>query len=199
MERPARRAARAAPLPEPERLVKVTSKFPTLGFETFWVSPPEFLEYREWNRSFTDLGAYRATDVSVAGTDQPVRVRGAVVSASLFSVLGVAPQLGRVFTEAEDVDGGPPVAVISHRLWVESFGASPAVVGGPITIDGAARTLLGVMPPRFDLEEGGIQVWLPLGLSAQRSHPPRQPLPLPDRPTASPRRRWSRRAPSSTR
>ncbi|HEX2465383.1 MAG TPA: ABC transporter permease, partial [Thermoanaerobaculia bacterium] len=153
------------PYPQPQRLLKVTSQFPTLGFEQFWISPPEFLEYREWNRSFTDLGAYRAIDVSVAGTDQPVRVRGAVVSASLFSVLGVPPQHGRVFTETEDVDGGPPVAVISHRLWVESLGASPAVVGGPITIDGAARTLLGVMPPRFDLEEGGIQVWLPLGLS----------------------------------
>ncbi len=154
------------PYPEPERLLQVTSKFPTLGFERFWVSPPEFLEYREWNRSFTDLGAYRVTDVSVAGTDQPVRVRCAVVSASLFSVLGVAPQLGRVFTAAEDVDGGPPVAVISHRLWVESFGASPSVVGGPITINGTARTLLGVMAPRFDVDESGIQVWLPLGLSA---------------------------------
>jgi predicted permease len=153
------------PYPQPERLVRVTSKFPRLGFDRFWVSPPEFLEYREWNRSFTDLGAFRAIDVSVAGNEQPVRVRAAVASASLFPVLGVVPQLGRVFTEAEDVDGGPPVAVISHRLWIESFGASPAVIGGPITIDGAARTLLGVMPPRFDLEEGGIQVWLPLGLS----------------------------------
>ena len=88
----------------------------------------------------------------------PVRVRAAAVSASLFSTLGVAPALGRVFTEAEDRDGGPPVAVISHRLWVESFGASPAVVGGPITIDGSVRTLVGVMPKRFDLEEGGVQV-----------------------------------------
>ena len=67
-----------------------------------------------------------------------------------------------MFTEAEDRDGGPPVAVISHRLWVESFGASPAVVGGPITIDGSVRTLVGVMPKRFDLEEGGVQVWLPV-------------------------------------
>ena len=95
-----------------------------------------------------------------------MRVRGAVVSASLFSVLGTPPELGRVFTAEEDVDGGPPVAVISHRLWVESFAASPAVVGGPITIDGQERTLLGVMPPRFDVEESGIQVWMPLAFSA---------------------------------
>src|SRR6185369_14822792 len=117
------RAVLLAPLPypQPERLVQATSKFPTLGFERFWVSAPEFLEYREWNRSFTELGAYRARDVSVAGVDRPVRVRGAIVSASLFDVLGVAPALGRVFTAGEDVGGGPPVAVMSHRLWVESF------------------------------------------------------------------------------
>ena len=161
------------PYPQPERLLKVTSKFPTLGFETLLglaarvprVPRVEPIVHRPRRLS------RRSTSAS-PGTDQPVRVRGAVVSASLFSgARGCAPQLGRVFTEAEDVDGGPPVAVISHRLWVESFGASPAVVGGPITIDGAARTLLGVMPPRFDLEEGGIQVWLPLGLVAQRSRP----------------------------
>ena len=154
------------PYPEAERLVQVTSKFPTLGFERFWVSPPEYLEYREWNESFTELGAYRANEVSVEGAERPVRVRGAVVSASLFDVLGVPAYRGRVFTESEDVDGAT-VAVISHRLWVEAFGAEPTVVGGPITIDGRPRTLVGVMPPGFDLEESGTQAWLPAGIGAK--------------------------------
>ncbi|HVR29060.1 MAG TPA: hypothetical protein VMS86_05940, partial [Thermoanaerobaculia bacterium] len=86
------------PYPEPERLVQVTSKFPTMGFERFWVSPPEYMEYREWNASFTELGAYRANEVSVQGTERPVRVRGAIVTASLFDVLGVPALVGRVFT-----------------------------------------------------------------------------------------------------
>jgi hypothetical protein len=59
--------------------------------------------------------------MSVAGSDRPVRVQGARVSASLFAALGISPELGRVFTEAEDTAGGPPVAVISHRLWAEAW------------------------------------------------------------------------------
>jgi predicted permease len=160
------RAVLLAPLPypQPERLVHVNSKFPTLGFEHFWVSPPEFLEYREWNQSFTELGAYRQTEVSVAGADRPLRARAAIASASLFETLGVRPLHGRAFAEGEDVAGAAPVAVISHGLWTEAFGASPAVVGGPIRVDGTDRTLVGVMPPGFDVDESGIDVWLPLGL-----------------------------------
>ena len=163
------RAVLLEPLPYPEahRVVHGFSKFPTMGFEHFWVSVPEYLEYREWNESFTELGAYRAVEVSVAGREQPVRVPAAVVSASLFEVLGVQPLLGRVFVDGEDEDGAPPMAVVSHALWVQAFGGSESVIGSQVLIDGSPRTLLGVMPPGFDLEESGIQAWLPLGIDAE--------------------------------
>ena len=149
--------------PEPEKLVHITSQFPTMGFDRFWIDPPEFMEYREWNQSYTDVAGYRATEVSIAGSDRPLRVRSAVVTASIFPVLGVQPIRGRVFTEEEDVPGGPPVVVISHELWTSAFAADDSVVGSDIDIDGSPTTILGVMPPGFDIEENDVQVWVPLG------------------------------------
>src|SRR6266545_2777455 len=67
------------PLPyrQPDRLMAVYSQFPGLGFDKFWVSAPEYLEFRRWNSSFQDVGAYTAGEVNVGGKDQPLRVRAA--------------------------------------------------------------------------------------------------------------------------
>jgi hypothetical protein len=82
--------------PEPDRLAFVTSQFPTLGFEQFWVSPPEFLEYRDHNGAFESVGAYSMGAVSL-GTNPPSRPARAVVTAELMPTLGVRPQAGRWF------------------------------------------------------------------------------------------------------
>ena len=99
--------------PEPHKLVHITSKFVAQGFERFWISPPEFLEYQDWNESYTAVGAYRAVDFSIQSSERPLRVRGVVASAGIFKALGVGTALGRVYTAEEDVPNGPPVAVIS--------------------------------------------------------------------------------------
>ena len=69
------------PYPEPERLVFITSQFPALGFDQFWVSAPEFIEFGERNQSFEGVGAYRAGAVNLGTSDQPRRVNSAVVTA----------------------------------------------------------------------------------------------------------------------
>ena len=153
--------------PEPEKLVHITSRFTAQGFERFWIDPPEFMEYREWNRSYTDVAGYRAGEVSIAGSDRPLRVRSCFVSASIFPVLRVQPILGRVFTDEEDVPGGPPVVVISYELWTSAFGVDDSVIGSAVDIDGSPTTILGVMPPGFDIEENNVQVWVPLGFGPE--------------------------------
>ena len=105
------------PYPAPERLVFITSQFPSLGFDQFWVSAPEFIEFAESNRSVQQVGAYRAGAVNLGTPDQPRRVNSAVVTSELMPVLGVAPIRGRQFTREDTLPGAEDVAVLSSELW----------------------------------------------------------------------------------
>lgn len=152
------------PYPDSDELVTVASAFPTLGFETFWVSPPEFLELQERARSFEMLGGWRGSQTSVGGGERPERIQGAVATAEVFEVLGVSALFGRTFGPDDDRPDAAPVAVLSHELWERSFGGDRSIVGREIEVDGALTTVLGVMPPGFDLRDEGIEIWEPLGL-----------------------------------
>src|SRR5690606_29483575 len=115
--------------PEPERLMFLTTRFPNMGFDQFWVSPPEFFEFREMNQSFAEVGAFSTGEVNLMAGDRPWRVRGAAVTDDLMRALNVQPAQGRLFDRGEtDVTGqpGPPgtpppappqVAILSHELW----------------------------------------------------------------------------------
>jgi putative ABC transport system permease protein len=155
-----------SPLPyrEPDRLVSVYSRFPQMGFDHFWLSPPEYLELRERARSLGELGAYTVRPLNFTSGDLPLRVDAAYATASLFLALGVAPQLGRVYTAAEDLPEAGPVAVLGDGLWQRAFGRDPGVLGRLVSVDGIERTVIGVMPPRFTLGGGQIDIWLPLAL-----------------------------------
>jgi len=154
------------PLPyaQPERLVTVVSQFPTMGFDRFWISPPEYMELQERSRSYAAIGAYRTGAASVSTAGDPVRVTSAIATAELFQALGVPPLLGRTFGPDEDVPNGEPVVVLSHGLWQRAFGADPALVGQAIDVNGVRRTVLGIMPPGFDVADAGVEVWLPAAL-----------------------------------
>jgi predicted permease len=150
--------------PRPAQLMYISSQFPSLGFDQFWMDPPEFFEFRERARAFSSVGAFSTGNVNLTGADRPQRVVSAVVSASLFQTLGVAPARGRTFTEAETRPGGPDVVVLSSELWQSALGGRGDIVGSPIEIDGVKRTVIGVMPPGYDVADNRIAVWLPLGI-----------------------------------
>ena len=150
--------------PQPERLMFITSQFPTLGFDKFWVSPPEFFEYRERSRAFKDVAAYTTGAVNLSEGTQPERVNAVFATANLFGVLGVPPRLGRAFTAEQDLPNAEPVVVLSHELWQRTLGADPSVVGRQVEINGRKTTVVGVAPPAFDLHDARAQVWMPLGL-----------------------------------
>ena len=150
--------------PRPEQLMYISSQFPTLGFDQFWMDPPEFFEFRERTRAFSSVGAFSSGNVNLSGRDRSRRVVSAIVSASLFQALGVDPLQGRTFTEEETLPNGPAVAVVSSELWQSALGGQSDVVGSQVEIDGVKRTIVGVMPPGFDVADNHIVVWLPLGL-----------------------------------
>lgn len=161
------------PLPyqDPERLVFVTTAFPTMGFDKFWMSQPEYQEYAEWGDAIVDLGAYNTGEISITGGQSPVRVSSATVTRSFFTVLGVEPAVGRVFTAEEDAPGGSLAVVLSWELWQRAFGGRDAAVGETVEINGQTSDIVGVMPAGFDINDNGTEVWAPLQLDAAAPRP----------------------------
>jgi putative ABC transport system permease protein len=155
---------KALPYPAPERLLFITSQFPALGFDQFWISAPEFVEFRERNRSFEDVGAYRAGAVNLGTQDQPRRVNSAIVTSELMPVLGVEPLRGRLLTRADTLPGAEDVGILSEETWQSAFAADEAVIGRVIPIDGVPTRIVGVMPRGYDVHDEKVQVWLPLTL-----------------------------------
>ena len=158
------------PLPyrDSGRLMIVYSQFPTMGFDRFWVDPVEFTEYGKWNRSFEALGAYVTSAVNVAGRSEPVRASAAYATAGLFQALGVDAELGRYYSPAEDLPNTEAVVVLSDGLWRRTFGADRGVIGRRIQVDGTDRTVIGVMPPGFTIDNQRIDAWIPLALDPEK-------------------------------
>ena len=152
------------PFPDPDRLVFITSQFPGLGFDQFWVSAPEFLEFRERNQSFADVGAYRAGAVSLGTQDQPRRVNSAIVTSELLPVLGVSPIRGRTFTREDTLPGAEDVAILSWEVWRSAFNSDESAIGRILPIDGIPTRVVGIMPEGFDVHDEKVLVWLPLTL-----------------------------------
>ena len=150
--------------PEADRLMFITSQFPTLNFSKFWISPPEYFDFQEHTRAFSHVAAYTTGAMNLSEGDRPERVNTAFVTASMFDVLGVRPERGGAFTPAQDTPGADPVVVLSHEIWQRAFAGDPSIVGKAVQIQGLARTVVGVMPPGFDLHDTRSQLWIPLGL-----------------------------------
>jgi putative ABC transport system permease protein len=150
--------------PQPDQLVMITSQFPSLGFDKFWVSPPEYFELRERAKSFNEIGAYRSNAVNLSEGDTPERVNAVNATWTLFKSLGVPAYRGRVFNEQDDLPNSEPVALLSYELWQRAFAGDASLVGKQVDIDGRKTTVLGIMPRGFDIHDSNAEIWLPMGL-----------------------------------
>jgi putative ABC transport system permease protein len=150
------------PYPAPARLMFLTSTFPQLGFDKFWVSLPEFEEFKQRNRSFENVGAYRPGAVNLGTPDRPQRVNSMVVTPELLPVMGVPPLRGRVFSDADSQPGAEPVAILAQATWQTSFGGDETVLGRAVPIDGVSTRIVGIMPAGFDVHDEGVDVFQPL-------------------------------------
>ncbi|HEX5476002.1 MAG TPA: ABC transporter permease [Vicinamibacterales bacterium] len=150
--------------PDPGRLVFITSQFPGLGFDQFWVSPPEFVEFRDRNQSFQSVGAYRAGAVNLGTREQPRRVNSAAVSSELMPTLGVQPLRGRLFTREDTLPGAAPVAILSSEVWRSAFAGDEGILRRSIKIDDVDTRVVGVMPDGYDVHGEKVAVWQPLTL-----------------------------------
>jgi putative ABC transport system permease protein len=150
---------RPLPYKDPGRLVMIWTDDPAHGVHEEGVSYPNFEDWRAANRSFDDLAILsRNNPVTLTGGEVGQRAESAVVSANLFSVLGVQPAIGRVFSP-EEVSRGEHAIIVSHALWQSHFGASPDAIGKNLEVDGVKWRVIGVMPPSFQFPSPDTQFW----------------------------------------
>src|SRR5579875_3330754 len=139
---------RPLPFPNPGQLVTLGDRVSgtTLGRHGAGpVTGPEVLAYTRDTHSFSALGGYGHRTFELSGIGQPAHINAARMTPSVFSVLGVAPLMGRVFTEQEDRDAAP-VVVLSYATWKSRFHGDPKVLGTKILLDRKPYVVIGVMP-----------------------------------------------------
>lgn len=151
----------ALPYENPEKIVRVWNQFPGTGEMQATFSQAEFLDLVDHSEAFTDVSIVRARLFNLTDGDEPELVVGALISANIFSLLGVEPALGRGFRPHEDQPGNEYVVVISHDLWSRRFGSDSRVIDRKVTINNEPFTVIGVMPPGFYFGRKGRDLWLP--------------------------------------
>ncbi len=161
---------------EPDRLVMVWGSAPQLGFDILPPTAGESLDWREQNKVFDHVAAFKSWAWTMTGSNGPEQIWGARVNSSLFPALGVKPLLGRTFLPEEDRAGSQRVVIIGQGLWQRSFGSDPSIIGKNVTLSGQTYTVVGVMPQGFRFPGGenmlaGLQfspkteMWEPLALT----------------------------------
>jgi putative ABC transport system permease protein len=151
---------RPLPYRDPQRLVLLSEHWPQ--FPRLSLSYLNFRDWRDQSHSFEAVAAVRNNVMTMTGVPEAERLPTQNVTANLFDMLGVKPELGRALSEAEDKPGAPPVALISHGLWQRHFSSSPAVLGRSIILDNESYSIIGVMPAGFEVLQQAPDVILPL-------------------------------------
>ena len=157
------------PLPyrHQEELVLVTENLPAMSSDEIGVSASEYLDYRDRNRSFSEVASYESNGFTLTGQGRPLRVNAAQISFYTFSLLGVAPELGQVFTKEDDHYGSTHAVVLSHALWESEYDADRNIVGKAVKLDEQTYTVIGVMPASFRFPFDGAplsemaDLWVP--------------------------------------
>jgi len=149
---------RPLPYPESDRLVQIMST----GFQgvRFGVSFPDLHDLRALTHDFTGVGASTTQRYNLTGAGDPREVQAAAITTDLLTVLAARPEIGRGFTAADE---RTPLALLSHGLWVTSFGRNPDILGKAISLDGRSFTVVGVMPAWFQFPDVDVQVWTLIG------------------------------------
>lgn len=152
---------RGLPIEGGDRLVHILRTRPSQQVERDGVPASDLAAWREGQHSFTDLGGFGEGTVNVSGPEgQPERFDGGYISPSVFPIVGVAPLMGRAFTEEEGKQGAAPVVVLGWGIWQRRFAGDPAIIGKTMRVNGVTREIIGVMPEGFEFPANS-KLWLP--------------------------------------
>src|ERR1044071_7233131 len=171
---------RSLPYKNADRLAMIWETNPEVqvGFDLLPVSIAAFDDWRKQGQSFESVSVLDSQRYAFTGAGTPERVAGVITSASFFDVMGVAPMLGRTYTDEEDRPGANKVVVISYALWQSRFGGDREVCGRTMQLDGSNYTIIGVMPQGFQFPRTTdlpslfqlppqTELWTPAGMGAK--------------------------------
>src|SRR2546421_10150057 len=149
------------PYPDGDRIVILTetdSNQPQIS-----VAYPDYVDWKRDNTVFENIAISRRESFNLSGLEgrAPEQVSGGLVTGNFFKVIGLEPQIGRVFTEEEDRVGGPAVCVISDKIWQRVWNRDPSVLGKSVNLGNQPFTIIGVMPPKM-FSPRTVDVWFPL-------------------------------------
>jgi len=122
-------------------------------------SGPEYLDYVAQNHVFDRVIGNTEEDVLYKSGEGTELFRGGIVTPGTFEFLGMPALLGRAMQAPDYEPGAPPVFLLRYKTWVDRFSANPSILNKTYVLNGVARTLIGVMPPRFGW--GDAELWLP--------------------------------------
>jgi predicted permease len=169
---------RSLPYRDPDRLVRVFFNEPGVGLRDVRFSKPELDDLLTRAGVFEDVTPIFEGSENLTGAGQAQRVEGVNTSFSYFSMLGVVPQIGRLYGPQDFVPGFAPEAVISDGLWRRAYGADPKVIGRTLRIDNDPLTIIGVLPRGFrhpgPTISGDAEVFGAGGFSADPFPPPKR-------------------------
>jgi predicted permease len=154
------------PFPELDRVVAVWDKLPSRGVMHNEVTVANYLDWQSQTQSFDQLALYRWWSANLTGIDPPERIQGFLVTANFLDVTGIKPIMGRNFSPEENQPGKDQVAIITHSLWQRRFGGDPNILNKTITVNSVVRTVVGVMPERFNYPKGA-EVYAPIQMTPE--------------------------------
>ncbi len=157
--------------PEADRLAVVWEHNIPRDRKNNVISPGNFIHWRELNQSFASVAAVGMTfNLTLTGRGEPVEVPFQYVTADFFTTIGVRPAFGRPFTAEEDRPRSR-VVVISERLWKRRLDSDPGILQKGITLQGESYSVVGIMPPGFSFLDKKVDLWVPVGFSAESRTP----------------------------
>jgi len=154
------------PFPNQDRVVAIWDKVPARGIEHNEVTFANYLDLRAQAQSFDQLALERWWSTNLTGGDSPERVQGFLVTANFLDVLGVRPIMGRNFAADENQPGKDAVVIISYSLWQRRFGSDPNIINKTVTTNAITRTVVGVLPPRFNYPKGA-EIYAPIAFTPE--------------------------------
>jgi putative ABC transport system permease protein len=166
------------PFKDPGRLVALWEESARRPGRSNTVGPANYLRWRERATAFEEMAAFADTRQVLTGSGEPAEVTTQLAIGPLFQVLGVPALVGRTFSDAEHADPAAGVTVLSHAFWQRRLGGDPAIVGKTIQLNGAAATVIGIMPSdvRLLMKSNSLvgrptDLWIPYPLSASARTP----------------------------
>ena len=147
---------RGLPYPDPDRITMVWVDNRREKIKEDITSYPNYRDWRDQNKVYDHVAGYTETALALTGAGEPERLFGADATANFFDVMGLKPQLGRLFTQENETEGRDAIIVISHGLWQRRFGGTADVIGKTLTLSGRTYEIIGVMPTAMRWPERAV-------------------------------------------